>query len=530
MKLYPLYEVATINNLKELIDYCAATHGSKTAFCWLDGQTTVSKSFIDFKADIRALGTYLVDAGIKNEKITVIGENSYEWILTFFATVNGGNIIVPVDKELENEEIEDILARSGVGIVVYSDRLSGKIDAIRERGAITRFISIQSELPVMLRQGAASKSKDFENCEIENTALCAIYYTSGTTGQSKGVMLSHKNLASNALNSSQNFFLQGSSLLFLPLCHTFATTAALMYQLYQGNQNIINSDLKNISNELVIFRPCAIGAVPLFIETMHQRIWAAAKEKKKDKLLRVLMVFSNTLLALGIDRRRKLFSSVLAPFGGNLEMIICGGAPLDKKLIKAFRSFGIEIYNGYGITECSPVVSLNRNNYYKDGSAGIAIPGCSIKIIDGEICVKGDNVMLGYYNDPQATQETFQDGWFKTGDLGHLDDDGFLYVTGRKKNIIVLSSGFNVSPEELETRVKAVPLVCEVVVYQENNRIVAEIYPDTGTPDAQEKIRCAVEELNARLPKYKRIDEVRFRETEFEKTTMKKIKRHAAKM
>lgn len=530
MKPYPLYEVATINNLKELIDYCTATHGSKTAFCWLDGSTTVSKSFIDFKADIRALGTYFVDAGIKNEKIAVIGENSYEWILTFFAAVNGGNIIVPVDKELENEEIMDILARSGAGIVVYSDRLSGKIDAIKQRGTIRRFISMKTQLPAMLRQGAANQNKDFENCVIEDTALCAIYYTSGTTGQSKGVMLSHKNLASNVICACRNFLSLGPSVLFLPLCHTFAAVACLLGQLYYGNANGINCNIKNISAEMVAFKPWLLFAVPLFIETMHQRIWAAAKEKKKDKLLRILIVLSNALLALGIDRRRKLFNSVLAPFGGNLEMIICGGAPIEPTLIREFRSFGIEILNGYGITECSPIISINRNRHNKIGSTGHVIPCCEVKIIDGEICVKGDNVMLGYYNDPQATQETFQDGWFKTGDLGHLDDDGFLYVTGRKKNIIVLSSGFNVSPEELEARIKAIPFVCEVVVYQENNRIVAEIYPDTGTPDAQEKIRGAIEDLNTRLPKYKRIGEVRFRETEFEKTTMKKIKRHTVKL
>jgi len=526
MKPYPLYEVETINNLKELIDYCAVKHGLKTAFCWLHGNNIVEKSFIDFKADVRALGTFFYNSGIKNEKIAVIGENSYEWILTFFAAINGGNIIVPVDKELENDEIEDILERSGAGVLVYSDRLSDKIDSIKEHILIKHFFNMKTVMPEMLQKGAANLNKDFENCEIDDSALCAIIYTSGTTGRSKGVMLSHKNLASNMLNASQSHLLKGTSLLFLPLCHTFAFTACLLGQLFHGNMNVINCNLKNITNELDKFNPQILFAVPLFIETTQKRIWDSAREKKKEKSLLTLMLVSNFLLFLGIDLRSKLFKSVLSIFGGNLNKIVCGGAPLDIKLIKEFRSFGIEIYNGYGITECSPIVSINRNLYYKDDSVGPAIPNCEVKIIDGEICVKGESVMLGYYNDPQATKEAFCNGWFKTGDLGYIDEDGFLFVTGRKKNIIVLSNGINVYPEELETRIQNIDHVVEVVVYQENNMIVAEIFPNIDIPNVKELISKAIDNLNMVLPKHKRIGEVKFRDTEFEKTTMKKIKRH----
>ena len=526
MKPDPLYEVETIDNLKELINYCAEKHGLKTAFCWLHGNKTVEKSFIDFKADIKALGTYFSDSVIKNEKIAVIGENSYDWILTFFAAVNGGNIIIPVDKELENEEIEDILVRSGVGILVYSDRLSDKIDSIKEHIAIKHLFNMKTVMPEMLRKGAASQNKDFEDCKIDDSALCAIIYTSGTTGRSKGVMLSHKNLASNALNSSKNHLLQQSSILFLPLSHTFSITAGLLYQMYQGNINFINSDLKNISNELVEFCPHAIAAVPLFIETTHKRIWDSAKKMKKDRLLRAFIMTSNLLLFFNIDMRRKFFKSVLSSMGGNLSIIICGGAPLDVKLIKEFRSLGIEIFCGYGVTECSPVVSLNRNRYFKDGSVGPVIPNCEVKIIDGEICVKGESVMLGYYNDSQATEEAFCNGWFKTEDLGYIDDDGFLFVTGRKKNIIVLSNGINVCPEELEKRIMVIDHVVEVIVYQENNMIVAEIFPNLEITNVKELINKAIDDLNMVLPKHKRIGSVKFRNTEFEKTTMKKIKRY----
>jgi len=530
MKPYPLYKVDPINNLKELIDYCADKHGDKTAFFWLYKDKTHNISFNQFQADINALSTYFIDSGYSNDKIAILGENSYEWIVTFFAVANSGNVIVPIDKEFCLKEMAALLEHSDARVLIYSEAFAEKVEYFKNSTKIELFIKIGTDLPDIINSIKQNSQEKMSTQPIDDNQLCAIYYTSGTTGKPKGVMLSHRNLASNTVNACRNFLSQGHSVLFLPLSHTFSLVACLFGQLYYGNTNVINGDIKNISNEMAEFKPWLLFAVPLFIETMHKRIWDAAKAKKKDKQLRTLMILSDALCKIGIDRRRQLFHDVLASLGGSLEIIICGGAPLEKKMIKEFRSFGIEILNGYGITECSPIVSVNRNCYNKHGSSGPVIPCCEVKIVDGEIWVRGDSVMLGYYKDQQATQEAFCDGWFKTGDLGYLDKDGFLYVTGRKKNLILTSNGLNVCPEELEERLKVIRNVAEVLVYQGANKIIAEIYPDLSVANAQDAIEKSIKELNELLPKHKRIGEVKFRKTEFEKTSTKKIKRYTGNL
>ena len=530
MKPYPQYEVDPINNLKALVDYCAEKHGDKTAFSWMRGDKTCHISFSRFQSDVNTLGTYFIDNGFHNDKIAILGENSYEWIVTFFAVANSGNVIVPIDKEFCLKEMAALLEHSDARVLIYSETFAEKIEAFRKNSKIELFIEAGTGVPEIISKAKQNDQGKMVKIPIDDNQLCAIYYTSGTTGKPKGVMLSHKNLASNTVNACRNFLSQGHSVLFLPLSHTFSLVACLFGQLYYGNTNVINDDIKNISKEMAEFKPWLLFAVPLFIETMHKRIWDSAKTKKKDKQLRILMLLSDALCKIGIDRRRQLFREVLASLGGSLEIIICGGAPLEKKMIQEFRSFGIEILNGYGITECSPIVSVNRNRYNKHGSSGPVIPCCEVKIVDGEIWVRGDSVMLGYYKDPQATQEAFSDGWFKTGDLGYLDEDGFLYVTGRKKNLILLSNGYNVCPEELEEQIKKIDGVAEVMVYQDNNKIIAEIYPDLAIAGAQGLIKQSIDNLNVTLPKHKRIGEVKFRESEFEKTSTKKIKRHIAKI
>lgn len=528
MKPYPLYKVDPINNLKELIDYCAEKHGDQTAFSWLYKDKTNNKSFNQFQSDIYTLGAYFINAGYRNDKIAIIGENSYEWIITFFAVANSGNIVVPIDKELDADETAALLSHSDAKVLVYADSAVDKIKDYDKKTLIELIIHMKTDLPDIIGKVDKSARTRFSEVAIENNQLCAIIYTSGTTGAPKGVMITHKNLIGNALNASKYLLVEGTALLFLPLSHNFSIMASLLSQLYKGNKIIINSNLKNVADELIKFGPHIIPAVPLFIENMHNRIWDAAKKKRKDKQLMFLISISNLLLRLGVDLRKRMFSTILSSLGGNLNIIVSGGAPIDVKLVKEFRSFGIMIFNGYGITECSPVISINRNNYYRDGSVGIPIPGCEVKIVDGEIWVRGDGIMLGYYKDPQATEDAFCDGWFKTGDLGYLDNDGFLYVTGRKKNLILLSNGYNVCPEELEERLKKIPGVVEVMVYQGDNKIIAEIYPDSTIAGVQEIIKQSINDLNVTLPKHKRIGEIKFRETEFEKTSTKKIKRNQA--
>ncbi|MEE3394478.1 MAG: AMP-binding protein, partial [Candidatus Onthomonas sp.] len=288
--------------------------------------------------------------------------------------------------------------------------------------------------------------------------------------------------------------------------------------------------------EIPVAKPGMLFLVPLFLETFSKTIWRTARKQGQEEKLKKGMKLSNALMKVGIDRRQELFKDVLKKFGGNLECIICGGAPLDPRYVKEFRSWGIHVLNGYGITECAPVLSVNRNQYWRDGSVGQLVPGISFRVYDkdehgiGEIQVKGDNVMMGYYNNPEATEEAFLDGWYRTGDLGYIDKDGFLFITGRAKNLIILNNGENVSPEEIEQNVERIPEVGEVVVFEEDGAITAEIFPDDTDERPEEEKRKIIEEaikkLNSRQPNFKKIHKIKFRKTPFEKTATRKIKRY----
>ncbi|MBR3031282.1 MAG: AMP-binding protein, partial [Bacteroidales bacterium] len=314
----------------------------------------------------------------------------------------------------------------------------------------------------------------------------------------------------------------------------------------QGCEVYISSGLKYVSDEIREQQPTHLILVPAFLEVMNKKIWSSARQTKKEGLLKAMMGFSNFLRKFGIDIRRKLFKSVLAAFGGKLELIICGGAKLDEDIIRTFDSIGITILNGYGITECAPLISANRNKYQKAGSVGTPILACRVKIDnpdengEGEICVKGPNVMLGYYKDPEATAAAFdKDGFFRTGDYGRLDEEGWIYITGRKKNLIILSNGKNVYPEEIEADLQKVEGVNEVVVYAGESRvqkgkitIVAEIFPDAdilaakGITDPQSYFEKEVKKLNEKMPPYKAVKTVKLRDTEFQKNTSRKIVRY----
>jgi len=354
----------------------------------------------------------------------------------------------------------------------------------------------------------------------DESAVCAIIYTSGTTGDPKGVMLTQKNLMADAIGAANNVFVSGPALLTLPLHHTFAFTASIIASLIYGVSICISRNLRTFQKDMEQYSPQYMFVVPLYVETLYKGIWKAAREQKKDSLLRTLIRISNLLRKLGLDLRRKMFRTVLEQFGGKLDLIICGGAFLEQRYIDGMEDIGIQVLNGYGITECSPVVAVNRNRWSKPGSIGLPLPCCEVQIQDGEICVKGDLVMAGYYQDEATTGSAIQDGWFHTGDLGYVDEDGFLFITGRKKNLIILNNGKNVSAEELEAQILQIAGVEEVIVYGEDGHITAEIFSET--PDG---IREKIMALNQKLPPYKRIQRIKFRETPFEKTTTQKIKR-----
>ena len=513
MNSYPLNPQPNLTNFRQLIDLNAETYPQDIAFQFQHKKQVVSINYFKFRNDIQTLSSYFFQLNLSRSKIAVLGENSYGWVLTYFSVVMSNNIIIPIDKELSTHEIAHLLDFSGVELLVYAESYADIADVMLRDGHI-RFALSMSEISTLLEQPAMVE------IATEESELCAIIFTSGTTGTPKGVMLSQRNMIVDAIAGCKNVHFSGPSLLTLPLHHTFAFTAGVLVMLIYHVPICINKSLRTFQSDMKLFQPQSMFLVPLYVETMYKNIWKAAKEQGKDRFLKRAIAFSNFARKLGVDIRRKIFKSVLDNFGGNLTLLVSGGAVIRQEYIDGMANIGVLVLNGYGITECSPVVAVNRNKAYKKNSIGLPLCYNELKVENGELCVRGENVMLGYYQDPTATQEAVADGWFKTGDLGYIDEDGFVYITGRKKNMIILSNGKNVSPEELEEKILDIPNVVEVVVSAEGESITAEVFAENSTG-----IQEAITLLNRELPSYKRIQRVGFRGTPFEKTTTKKIKR-----
>lgn len=527
-------------DLKEMIFAVADSFKDSSVFKYNRDGMKIEISFKRFKNDIDNFGTYLFDKGYcGGKKIALVGENSYEWIVSYFAAVNGENVIVPVDKELKSNEIHALLKSCEADLLIYSNQKKKAVDEMLDNG-------LDCELLCTDKIGACCDigdklckegMSDYCNCGIDPNAMCAIIYTSGTTGDPKGVMLSHRNLVMDAYLSISCMKIPRNGMAILPLNHTFGFMACILCQIWMGYTTFINDSLKTVMRDIREAKPGHISVVPLFIENMYKNIWKTAEKEGKAQALKKLIKASNAMRKVGIDARRRLFKPILDKLGGNLEMIISGGAPIDDKYMKGFDDLGITIINGYGITECSPIVALNRVDDVKFGTVGNAIPDVRIRIYEpdengeGEIWVNGDIVMLGYYKNPEATEEVLKDGWFNTGDIGKIVDGKYLAITGRKKNLIILANGKNVYPEELEYLISHVENVTEVLVYEENEMITAEIYSDSEEDkDAvHTQIKNGIQELNRSLADYKKIRKVKFRSVEFEKTTTKKIKRNYSK-
>lgn len=552
-KPYPLYERENLYNLKSVIQRSAIMNPDCEAFCFEEEGKDVSITYKQFKEDIETLGTALYSFGLKGAyHIAILGENSYQWIVAAFAATNGSNVFVPIDKDMPADVIKDLMIKADCNALIYSDDYHDIVMQIKDSLGDILIINIKqrysgilsfNDLIVRGKELIALGDTAFINNKISNQALAAIFFTSGTTGINKGVMLTHRNIATNAIDSLKIMDFGNKSILLLPLHHSFGFTSGVVLMLYLQSCICINHSLRYISQDLKKYQPTHLLLVPLFIEAFYKSVWDTAKKTGKAKLLRLMVSISKALLAIGIDLRHKLFASVLDSFGGNLNMIVSGGAFLDFKYVKDFRAMGIFISNGYGITECSPVVSVNRNYHFRDGTIGRLLPSCEMKIDtdngsdEGEILVRGDYTMLGYYKDEQATNEVFKDGWFKTGDIGRIDKDGFIYITGRIKNIIILANGENIHPEEIESSLLDIPFVKEVIVREDTAKkgsrivLVAEVFPDYGAAktqgidNLQTHFDKAIATFNRSVARNKCIQRVILRETEFMKTSTKKIKR-----
>ena len=547
MKNYPFYKIFEAKSLRDLVRRAADTVPGRTAYAYYLGERVVSHTFSQFRTDVERLGTYFCSIGLRDgAKIAVMGENSYNWLVTYFAATTGGNVIVPLDKELPSDDLLHLLRESGAEAVVYSDDYANIFESFNESSrklklTVEHYINMRLDLPRALSEGAelvAGGERVFIDHELDIDAVCTIVYTSGTTGLSKGVMLTNRNIVTTTRESLRIAWVYGDTVLVLPLHHTYPFAASVLPALFHLSTCFINSNLKHVLRDIQTAKPQFLCVVPLYVESFHKKIWENVRKQGKENLLRKLIAGSNTVRKYGVDVRRLLFSSVLKAFGGKLETLVSGGAPLNKLYLDEFSCFGIQILEGYGITECSPIVALNRNKFWKYGAVGIAIPTVDIKILDmdkdgmGEICVRGDIVMKGYYNNKHATEDAFADGWFRTGDIGYIDDDGFLYITGRMKNLIIRANGKNVHPEELEAKFSVIEHIQEIAVYGDDKDIIAEIFIDPEQKDrkqCEKAIAKRVKEINEGLPIYKRVNVVKFRDIEFDKTTTKKIKRYNLK-
>ncbi len=561
---YPLYETTHFDNVRTAVENVAKRYPDRYALTYRKNPNDKEPLHYTYKEGaeyVRDLATELTAMGMRDKTVAIIGEASPEWIFTYFATMSMGAINVPIDKELPPKDMASIINSAECGFVFISPLAAKKLDEVKALAPVIKTVVIMGDeaadgldtLPVLRARGAkryVDGDNTYYDYKIDNDRLASIVFTSGTTGKGKGVMLSNTNICSDMEQGMYNFQITYKSMCVLPPHHTFGSTVNIIGHYSQGCELYISSGIRYIMNELKEFQPTHLILVPLFVETFYKRIMATAEKTGQLKKLMKGIKISNALRKIGIDLRKKLFASVTENFGGKVEMIICGGAALNQNIIDFFEDIGITILNGYGITECAPLVCCNRDEYRKDGSVGMPIIGGKLKIIDpdengeGEIAYKGPNVMLGYYKNEEATKAVIDDeGYFRTGDYGKIiqeGDDQWLYITGRLKNMIIFSNGKNVYPEELETDIQGVYGISEVVVYAGESRsdpskeiIVAEIFPDFdalklhGITDAQKYFDAEIQKINAENAPYKAIGKVKIRQEEFPKNTSKKITRFA---
>lgn len=496
--------------LRDVIRHGARAFGGQTAFRYKVKKEIVDKTYNDVNQDSMAVSRMVEAMGMKGKHIALIGATTYQWIVSYFGIVNSASVAVPIDAQLPAEAIYELLKRADVEMLIYDELRSDVAAGLKEKcPEITRVVSMQAPEKAgdteSLSRLISAHTGEYET-EISRDQLCTILFTSGTTGRSKGVMLTHGNLTDNAVCLDMKIPAGTISMTLLPINHVYCLTMDIIKGLYIGMVICINDSIMHVQRNMKLFKPEIVLLVPLVIESIYGKL------KDAGSLIPKKMVAK-------------------AAFGGNLRVICSGGAYLDPDYIERFKEYGITILQGYGMTECSPVISTNLEWENKRGSVGKLLPNCQAKVVDEEIWVKGSSVMQGYYKMPEETAQTLEDGWLKTGDLGYVDQDNFVYITGRRKNLIILANGENVSPEELENELSRSDLVKEILVREKDKIIEAEIFPDyeyakkKHIKDIKEKLQALIDEFNKDMPVYKRIYSLIVREEEFEKTPSKKIKR-----
>lgn len=565
-----LYDVSYVETLKELVDNSVLKFSDRAAYMYKDDHKEPFKTmtYAEFKDDQNAIGTALIERGFKGSKIAVIGDNSHRWALSYYSVVCGVGVIVPIDRNLEKGEITNLLQRADVEAVFASTKLASTIASLLEELPLVKKVIIMAapgddvdefleDERFMTMEQLVSEGKElvakgnsaYIDAEIHAEDLSTILFTSGTTGLAKGVMLSHRNLSQNVFNMSKYVQIpdEGRVLDVLPMHHVYEMTCTVMTSFYQGATVVICEGLKYIQQNFVEAECNIMLGVPLIFENIYRKIWTKAeKSGNADKLRRAIN------MSMKLDLRNKkvvtkrLFKAVHDIFGESLYILIAGGAAIDPNVISEFEAMGLPMMQGYGMTENSPIIAVNQDRYGKAASVGKPMPGTEVRIVDkdesgiGEVICKGPSVMMGYYKDAENTAKTIKGGWLYTGDYGYLDEDGFLYITGRKKNVIVTKGGKNIFPEEVEYYLLLIDFISEVIVYGKHEEIkddlicTAIMYPDfkalenAGCMTDEEKYRKlkeAVDEANSKMPPFKRVKRIEIREDDFIKTTTLKIKR-----
>ena len=552
----PLREKIEFPNVKEMIRECAKMYGDRIAYSYRikpHDEKAVTKTYIELKDDVTALATELIARGYQGKHIALIGKLSYTWVLVYYATLSIGSVLIPLDRDWQAADLADTVKKADTDLLIVDADIKDKGNEICETIDLAPLLFIGGECDTIESLTEAGRAKVLAGDDsvtaapIDPDAMALLVFTSGTTGKGKGVMLSQRNICSDLADVIPYIDFSVKTLAVLPPHHTYGSSVSIFGQNCIGSNIYISSGIRYVSKELKEEKPGHICAVPLYLETFYRKLTAGIKDSGKEGLVRFLMKLSNGLRKIGIDLRKAFFQkSVLASFGGNLNMLISGGAPINQEIIDTFDALGITVLNGYGITECAPLIAVNHNRFIVDGSVGPVLHIDTIKIHEpnedgeGEIYVKGPNVMLGYYKDEETTREAFdEEGYFKTGDYGKYDEKTrVLSITGRKKNLIILSNGKNVYPEEIESDLIATPGLLEIVVYEGKskrgdmyNAIVAEIYPDydfmkkNGIEDVKKYFQESVDKYNKTAVPYKKIAVLKIREEEFPKNTLRKILR-----
>lgn len=558
-----LYHAQEFNNIKEIIYNSVEQYSKNIAFVIKHTENKkVEYENITYKQlleDINKLGTAVYSLGFKGKRIAVIGRNSYEWAIAHLSNLLGGNVSVPLDKDLQYDELESSLIRSKADMIFFDKKYEEKISQIKEKNNtnLKEYVCFEeaegfkniSELLKIGNEEINSGKTDFINAKIDENEMAILLFTSGTTSKSKAVMLSQKNIASNvyAMQCVEAIYSTDTNIAFLPFHHIFGSTCMVVMLAY-GVRTVFPDGLRYIKKNLNEYGVSVFVGVPVLVEAIYKTIMKEVQKQGKTKLVNIATKISNFLLKLHIDLRRILFKSIINELGGKLRFVISGGAPADSKIAKGFNDLGIEVVQGYGLTETSPVIAAENKKCMKAGTVGIPMLNVKLEIENpdengiGEIRVKGPNVMLGYYENEEATKEVLKDGWFYTGDLGYLDKNGCLAITGRSKNLIVLKNGKKVFPEELETLVNRLELVEECMVYGMpdekdkndvklsikvvyNKEIVKEKYSDKTKEELYKIIWNEIKEINKTLPRYKYIKGMILTDEELIKTTTKKVKR-----